>query len=263
MPTKLTHAQAEEQLMDGCTIITNGAYTYVHDDERGNHYYTAFGTYPGCWRGGAAPKFTDKHWLDNSWSRLSSIEIIIRNGWFPSDVGNATAYAIRACERAGGHAVPDFDDMIVYALDNGTSSKLLKDPMTSGLYWKEYFVKKGLHQLLPQAVVDAVRDSPERRVRVKSNWVGLTIVGEIGLELVQDGSLKYHLVFDEQCASVGPFYFIAKDPSGLVVTQVPSEDNHFMFATTRDLLAQTAWSKLWAKRNIIEALEVLVENENA
>jgi hypothetical protein len=145
MPTPLTNAEAYLKLMSGFSIISNGAYTYVVDGEYDHCYYMAYGTYPGCLRGGETPAHTDEHWLNQSWSRVSTIEIIIRNGWFPSEAGNTMADSIRARERAGGHVVPSFEDMISYALDNGTPSHLLKDPMTSGPYWKEYFVMKGLY----------------------------------------------------------------------------------------------------------------------
>jgi hypothetical protein len=145
MAELLTHEQAESQLLDGNIIIGNGAYAYVSDDEYSHFYYMAHGTYPGCLRGGAAPKFTDQHWLKNTWLRLSTIDVIIRNGWFQSNDGRHMADAVLNKDRLDGLPTPSFEDMVTYALDNKTPADLLKDPRTSGPYWKEYFVKKGLY----------------------------------------------------------------------------------------------------------------------
>lgn len=145
MPIPLTHEQAEKQLLEGACILNSGAYTYISDYEGNHFYYCAYGTYPGCLRGGAKPVFSEKHWTDKSWVRISTIEMIIRNGWYLSDMGSLAASGIAMNDRARGVGAPSFERMMTYALEQGVTPAFLKEPLTSGPFWKEYFIKNGLY----------------------------------------------------------------------------------------------------------------------
>lgn len=74
---ELTKEEAEEVFRNGTGIISSGAYTF-HSDGNDHCHYHAFGTFPGCLRGGSS----DYDLLNiEKWYLLTPIDLICTIGY--------------------------------------------------------------------------------------------------------------------------------------------------------------------------------------
>lgn len=135
---ELDVTEAQELLDKGGIIITSGGYTFVSDGE-GHYFYTAYGVWPGCLRGGSRPILTQLR-TKTKWRRLSLKEVILRNGWCPYFWTSSVIQNVISRELREKHEdVFDYSDLLDYALDAPYTRKQFLDPNTSAEIWRKYF----------------------------------------------------------------------------------------------------------------------------
>lgn len=123
--TKLTIEEAND-ILDRGGIISCPGYTYI-----GREYYLAYGTFPGCIRGG------NIHLKPNDtkgWRQINLRELVENIGFYPDPYTMRTAMILECKDRS-----VDFETMIMYCINSDYTTNQLKNPYTSAVIWQRYF----------------------------------------------------------------------------------------------------------------------------
>lgn len=123
--------EAQRLLDNGLAFISFGGYTFLSTSE-GHHYYFAFGTFPGCLRGGPP---NDLSKFKGPFHVLTLKDIIKRQGFYPT-VSMMTV--IRYQISSNDYSV-DLSKMIDHCVDCGFSPDKLKDPRYSKVIFQNHF----------------------------------------------------------------------------------------------------------------------------
>jgi hypothetical protein len=124
----ISQVEANEIIANGSGIVVGGGY--VHYSENGCHYYHAYGTFPGCMRGGPSGNVNEKI---NEWYSVSPLDIVCLDGYVPHDYYSPP----ESFSKMDG--CPDWNELNDVLLSSSLSDSDRSDPDKNAAFWRQYF----------------------------------------------------------------------------------------------------------------------------
>lgn len=126
----VSQEEANRIIFTGEGIVVGGAYTHYSVD--GYHYYHAFGTFPGCMRGGPAGKVNDKI---HDWYSVSPLDIVCMQGYRPHEFYTPPESFSKMAN------CPNWEELNDILTKSGLTESDLVDPDKNAKFWRQYFNK--------------------------------------------------------------------------------------------------------------------------
>lgn len=124
----ISQEEANELIYTGNGIVVGGGYTHYSVD--GHHYYHAFGTFPGCMRGGPAGKVNDKV---HDWYSVSPLDIICMQGYRLHEFYTPPESFSKMDD------CPDWEMLNSVLHSSGLIERDYIDPDKNAAFWRQYF----------------------------------------------------------------------------------------------------------------------------